>query len=127
MNGESEGELRAQEIRLLTAMQDRDVGVLSRLFDREYVCSSGFGEVWGRDRALQDVTDPDTWLEQLEVEIDRIIPLANAGVVTGRSCVAGRVAGVPISGVYRFTRVWRRTQDEWTILATHTSLARAPE
>lgn len=125
MTGEAEGELRAQEARLLAAMRERDFGVLSRLFDREYVCTSGSGEVWGRNRALQDLADPETSLERLEVELDRVIPLADAGVVTGRSCVVGRAGGVSVSGVYRFTRVWRRAQGEWTILATHTSLARA--
>jgi hypothetical protein len=101
------------------------VAVLSRLFDREYVCTSGSGEVWGRDRALQDLADPEISLERLEVELERVIPLADAGVVTGRSCVVGRAGGAAVSGLYTFTRVWRRVQGEWAILATHTSLARA--
>jgi ketosteroid isomerase-like protein len=117
-----EDELRAQEATLLGAMRAHDLDALSRLLDREYVYTSGSGEVWGRERALQDFQDPTFSLGQLEVELERILPLADAGIVTGRSRVAGTARGVSVSGMYRFTRVWRRVNGEWTILATHTSL-----
>ena len=123
----AEADVRAQEARLLAAMRGRDFAALSRLFDREYVFTSGSGEVWGRERALQDFADPGLSLGTLEVELERIIPLADAAVVTGRSRVAGRAGGVSVSGVYRFTRVWRFASGEWTILATHTSLAQPRE
>ncbi len=54
MTSAAEVELQVQEARLLTAMREHDFGALSRLFDQDYVCTSGSGEVWGRDRALQD-------------------------------------------------------------------------
>jgi ketosteroid isomerase-like protein len=125
MTGTRQHELRAQEATLLDAMQAHDVDTLSRLFDREYVYTSDRGEVWGRERALQDFGDPAFSLGQLEVELERTLQLADAGVVTGRSRVTGTVRGVSVSGVYRFTRVWRRLNGEWTILATHISLVGA--
>jgi hypothetical protein len=127
MTSAPEDELRTQEARLLTAMREHDFGALSRLFDREYVFTSDSGEVWGRERALQDFADPGFSLGQLEVELERIIPLAEAGVVSGRARVAGRAGGVSVSGVYRFARVWRLVRGEWTILATHTSLGQPSE
>jgi len=125
MTGTREDDLRAQEAMLLGAMRAHDLNALSRLFDREYVCTSGSGEVWGRERALQDFEDPAFSLEQLDVEIERILPLVDAGVVTGGSRVVGTARGVSVSGLYKFTRVWRRANGEWTIIATHTSLHRA--
>ena len=121
-----EVELGAQEAKLLTAMRERDLRALSELFDPEYACTSSSGEVWGRERALQDFADSEAGLEQVEVELERIIPLVDAGVVTGRSHLAGRAGGFSVTGVYRFTRVWRRSGGQWTILATHTSRAKAP-
>jgi hypothetical protein len=102
-------------------MREHDLVALSRLFDREYVCTSGSGTVWGRERALRDLGDPGLSLGRLEVELERVICLVDAGVVTGRSRIVGRAGGVSVSGDYRFTRVWRRVKGEWAILATHTS------
>lgn len=126
MSSVTEADLRAQESRLLTAMLQNDATVLSSLFDREYVFTSAGGAVWDRDKALQDFADPTYSVGKLDVELERVIPLTDAGVVVGRSRVAGRVRGVSVSGVYRFTRVWRRNGDRWTILATHTSVAEPP-
>ncbi|MEW6363165.1 MAG: nuclear transport factor 2 family protein [Acidobacteriota bacterium] len=113
--------LLVQERELLSAMRSRDLPTLSRLLAREYVFTSGDGEVWGREHALSDFTRVDFCLTKLDVEVDRIILLRGGAVVTGRSEVDGKVGGRSISGCYRFTRVWKRTGRRWVIVATHTS------
>jgi ketosteroid isomerase-like protein len=121
MTSAPEVELRALEASLLAAMREHDFPALSQLFDHEYVFTSGSGEVWGRERALRDFADPGLSLRHLEVELERIIPLVDAGVVIGRSRVEGAAGGASVSGVYRFTRVWRRVTGKWTVLAVQTS------
>ncbi|MCS6939424.1 MAG: nuclear transport factor 2 family protein [Roseiflexaceae bacterium] len=85
--------------------------------------AAGYG---GREQALQDFSEPGFTPGRIEVELERVIPLVDAGLVTGRSRVAVTVGGASISGVYRFTRVWRRANGEWRILATHTSVEETP-
>ncbi len=126
MSSAVETEVRAQEAQLVTAMLSRDLNRLSDLFDAEYVYTSGGGSTWGRARALQDFADPGLRLDELKVEVERVIPLQNGGVVTGRSRVSGQVAGRSVSGSYRFTRVWRLAEGKWKIVATHTSAAGPP-
>ena len=122
-----ESVLRAQEARLLAAMRTRDLDMLLQIFDPAYVFTSGSGRVWGCEQALQDFRDPGFWLDQLEIVVDRVIPLPGAGVVIGWSRVAGWAGGASVSGQYRFTRVWRFADGKWTILAAHTSPCNFPE
>lgn len=126
MTSVSEAELRAQETRLLTAMRRHDMPVLSALFDPEYAVTSSRGVIWGRERALQDFLDPAFSLREVEIEVERVFPLADAGVVIGRSRISGEAGGGSVSGAYRFTRVWRRAEAAWTILTTHTSRSDPP-
>jgi ketosteroid isomerase-like protein len=119
--GRGDAALRAAEQELLSAVRSRNLARLSRLFAPEYVFTSGSGQTWGRDHALGEFDSPDLCITKLAVEVDKVIQLRDAGVVTGRSHVEGRIGATSISGIYRFTRVWRRSWGRWVIVATHTS------
>jgi ketosteroid isomerase-like protein len=47
--------------------------------------------------------------------------LGDAGLVTGRSEVEGNTGEHKLSGLFRFTHVWRRSGGEWQLVAGHTS------
>jgi ketosteroid isomerase-like protein len=116
-------ELRRQEQALASALRARDVDALSRLLAEDYVFTSAQGETWGRDRAIADLTDPRASVTGIRVEVERVVALGEAGVVTGRAEVQGYIGGHALSGVFRFTHVWRRWGGDWQIVAGHTSPA----
>ncbi len=108
---------------LSSALRARDVDALSRLLAADYVFTSAQGETWGRDRAMADLTDPQLSVALIAVDVDGVVALGEVGVVTGRSEVDGHIGERSISGVFRFTHVWRRREGEWEIVAGHTSPA----
>jgi ketosteroid isomerase-like protein len=118
-----EADVREQERLLASALNARDVGVLSRLFASDYVFTSASGQTWGRDRAIADCADPRLSVERLELDVERVIVLAEAAVVVGRSEVKGSIGDESLSGAFRFTHVWRREDGRWQIVAGHTSQA----
>jgi ketosteroid isomerase-like protein len=118
-----EFELRAQEQVLASALRARDVDALSRLLAKDYVFTSAQGETWGRDRAIADFTDPRGRVAHIRVDVDRVVALGEAAVVTGRSEVKGHIGEHSLSGVFRFTHVWRWWDGDWQIVAGHTSPA----
>jgi ketosteroid isomerase-like protein len=116
-------ELRGQEQVLASALKACDVDALSRLLAATYVFTSAQGETWGRDRAMADLTDPQSSVAQVAVVVERVLPVGEVGVVIGRSMVEGQIGERSVSGVFRFTHVWRRRDDQWEIVAGHTSPA----
>jgi ketosteroid isomerase-like protein len=118
---EVELELREQEQVLAPALEGRDVDALSRLLAPDYVFTSAQGETWRRDRAMADFADPRLRVGHIRVDVDRVIALGEAGLVTGRSEVEGNIGKHSLSGVFRFTHVWRRSGGPWQIVAGHTS------
>lgn len=117
----TEQELRAQEATLTDALRRCDQEVLSRLLAPDYRFTSARGDTWGWGQAVAEMTDPRFEIQDIRVEVEGVVPLHGAGIVTGRSEVDGRIGSQILSGVFRFTHVWRQSGKGWQIVAGHTS------
>lgn len=115
----AEADLRECERRLTTALAAHDIGVLSRIYAPDYVFTSAQGETWGRDRAMEEITDPELIVDRISIEIERID--AATGTVAGRSEVAAHIGPRDLSGVFRFWHTWRKSPDGWQLVAGRTT------
>jgi len=60
----------------------------------------------------------------MEVNDGKIAVAGNTAVVTGVSLVEGHIGESPLSGRYRFMRVWARIGLNWKIIAVATCSAK---
>lgn len=116
----TEGEIRAAEQILVSALVRRDLTVLERLFAPDYVFTSAIGETWSRARALADCADPDCRVAQITVDVETVVCSGETCEATGTSDVSGRTGERDLSGRFRFSHTWRRRKGGWELVAGHT-------
>jgi ketosteroid isomerase-like protein len=91
------------------AQLNGDVTAMDHLLSDDFVGITAFGQVTTKEQQLARVRDRSFLLTQLDlsdIKVKLIGPIV--AVVTSRAEIKGTDNGVPISGAFRYTRVYQR-------------------
>jgi len=106
---------------LLAAILDKNLALLDNLFDEEYIFTSARRESWGKEKALADFRDPGFSIQELSVSELKVTVRHSTAIVTGIAHVEGHEGDNPVTGEYRFTRIWCMSDGDFRVVAAHTS------
>ncbi|MBA3832859.1 MAG: nuclear transport factor 2 family protein [Chthoniobacterales bacterium] len=126
LTGEGVPEIVALEADLRIAQLGADVDALATLISDDLLFTGPDGQLASKIQDLQAhgsghlrfrIHEPE------ELRIRRVGP--DVAVTSLRARLAVEVAGSPVEGIYRYTRVWTREKDNrWRIVAGHVSEVR---
>jgi len=124
---EAEREIRELEAQYNAAVLKADRAFFERVLADEFTHTSHSGKLKTKAQWLSEPqfsesqTDPKpakATYDSYEIDDMAIRIYANTAVVTGRTTPAGRTAkGEPITGQFRFIRVWVRKEGRWQAVA----------
>jgi ketosteroid isomerase-like protein len=112
-------EISECEMRLYAAMRVSDVDELDALISDELLFVGPSGEMVSKAMDLEMHRSGGIQITQLEPREQEMRVLNDAVVATTKVFVAGVFQGNSFASEMRYTRVWRRTESGWKILAGH--------
>jgi ketosteroid isomerase-like protein len=102
-----------------------DVGAMDKLLSDDYIGISMNGEVNNKAQQLDRLRTRSLVLTKIDTSDVKVKLLGRVAIVTSLATVAGTNQGVPLNGMYRYTRVYQRLPNgEWKI--TNFELTRVP-
>jgi ketosteroid isomerase-like protein len=102
-----------------------DVAAMDRLLSDDYVGISMDGEVSTKTQQLDRLRTRSLVLTRIDLSDVKVKLLGQVAIVTSLSDVQGQNEGLPITGRYRYTRVYQRLPSgTWKI--TNFELTRVP-
>jgi ketosteroid isomerase-like protein len=120
-----------QEVRQMienyrTALLQRDIPALEKIWADDYVFVNASGEVLTKEQRLANVKSGQTTLESINEEENITVRVyQNSAVATSRVTIKGQYGGEPISGQYRSTHVWVKGPAGWQLVSNQlTTLGR---
>ena len=121
--GAADSEIVTLEAELRRAQLDADVGVLDRLIADELLFTGPDGRLGTKAEDLAAHGSGVVRFRQHEPEELRVRAVGDAvRVVALQTRLTVEVHGTPVSGTYRYTRVWAREKGgPWRIVAGHVS------
>lgn len=111
------------EERLRQAMLQSDVSALEELIADDLVFTTHTGELLDKQMDLEAYRSNIQKLVLLQGQQQRVQLYDNTAVVTVKMEVAGTFEGEAFVGIYRYTRVWAKSQPQgnWQVVAGHVS------
>jgi ketosteroid isomerase-like protein len=117
-NSKSEQEVRQTIEKYRTALLQRDVATLEKIWADDYVFVNALGEILTKAQRLANVKSGATKLESINKEEDIAVRVyQNSAVATSRVAIKGKYGGQPTSGQYRSTHVWVKGPEGWQLVA----------
>ena len=113
--------LGACEDALRAAQLAGDVPALERLLDDALLFTGPDGQVYGKADDLEAHRLGWVRIGRLVPSEERVRELGAVAVVSVRMDMAGSWKGEAFEGPFRYTRVWRRAEDGWRVVAGHGS------
>lgn len=113
------------EERLARAMRSSDVRVLDELLADDLLFTNHQGLVVSKQEDLDVHRSGLLKLDSLDASDRHIRLLGHVAIVSVRVQLAGRHAGTPFEGGFRFTRVWALVGARWRIVAAQASVVAA--
>lgn len=113
-----EEEIREMEQGLVHAYQAHDTNFLKRVLAEDYLVTDGPGTVSNKEKVLSDHAQGLLQVSAFKFNEMRVQQLSSdSAMVTGQYTWSATYTGHPISGTYRYLRVYVRTNDGWQIKA----------
>jgi ketosteroid isomerase-like protein len=117
-NGKSEKEVREMIEKYRTALLQRDVSALEKIWADDYVFVNASGDVVTKAQRLANVKSGATKLESINKEENIAVRVyQNSAVATSRVAIKGKYGGESTSGQYRSTHVWVKGPEGWQLVA----------
>jgi ketosteroid isomerase-like protein len=117
-NGKSEKEVREMIEKYRTALVQRDVSALEKIWADDYVFVNASGEVVTKAQRLANVKSGATKLESINKEENIAVRVyQNSAVATSRVAIKGKYGGQSTSGQYRSTHVWVKSPTGWQLVS----------
>jgi ketosteroid isomerase-like protein len=117
-NSTSEQEIRQLVEKYRTAILQRDIATLEKIWADDYVFVNAAGDVLTKTERLANVKSGATALDSLNEEENVTVRVyQNSAVVTSRVTLKGQYSGQPISGEYRSTLVWVKGPGGWQLVS----------
>jgi ketosteroid isomerase-like protein len=117
-NSTSEQEVRQTIEKYRTALLQRDVSALEKIWAGDYVFVNASGDVVTKAQRLANVKSGATKLESINKEENIAVRVyQNSAVATSRVAIKGKYGGESTSGQYRSTHVWVKGPEGWQLVA----------
>jgi len=117
-NSTSEQEVRQMINRYRTAILQRDIAVLEKIWADDYVFVNAAGDVLTKRERLSNLKSGATTLDSINQEENVTVRVyQNSAVATSRVTLKGQYSGQPISGEYRSTLVWVKGPEDWQLVS----------
>ena len=120
-----EQEVRQMIQKYRSALLQRDIPVLEKIWADDYVFVNASGEVLTKAQRLSNLKSGATSLDSINEEENITVRVyQNSAVVTSRVTLKGQYSGKQISGQYRSTLVWVKDPAGWQLVSNQlTALA----
>jgi len=124
-NTKSQQEVRKAIEKYRTALLQRDIPALEKIWADDYVFVNASGEILTKVQRLENVKSGATTLDSIKEEEDITVRVyQNSAVATSRVTIKGQYGGQPTSGQYRSTHVWVKGPAGWQLVSNQlTTLA----
>jgi ketosteroid isomerase-like protein len=117
-NSRSEQEVRQTIEKYRTALLQRDLAALEKIWADDYVFVNASGEVLTKAQRLANAKSGATTLDSInEEEKITVRVYQNSAVATSRVMIKGKYSGQPTGGQYRSTHVWVKGPEGWQLVA----------
>lgn len=117
-NSKSEQEVRQTIEKYRTALLQRDIPTLEKIWADDYIFVNASGEVLTKAQRLANVKSGATKLDSInEKENITVRVYQNSAVATSRVTIKGKYSGQPTGGQYRSTHVWVKGPEGWQLVA----------
>ena len=122
---ESEQEVRKAIEKYRTALMQRDIPALEKIWADDYVFVNASGEVLTKAQRLANAKSGATTLDSIKEEENiNVRVYQNSAVATSRVTIKGQYSGQPTTGQYRSTHVWVKGSEGWQLVSNQlTALA----
>ncbi|PYJ41521.1 MAG: hypothetical protein DME80_13670 [Verrucomicrobia bacterium] len=120
-----EQEVRQMIQKYRSALLQRDIPMLEKIWADDYVFVNASGEVLTKAQRLSNLKSGATSLDSINQEENITVRVyQNSAVVTSRVTLKGQYSGKQISGQYRSTLVWVKGPAGWQLVSNQlTALA----
>src|SRR5206468_9597165 len=117
-NSTSEQEVRQMIEKYRTAILQRDIATLEKIWADDYVFVNAAGDVLAKTERLANIKSGATTLDSINEEENVTVRVyQNSAVTTSRVTLKGQYSGQPISGEYRSTLVWVKGSGGWQLVS----------
>jgi ketosteroid isomerase-like protein len=124
-NSKSEQEVRQTIEKYRTALLQRDIATLEKIWADDYVFVNASGEVFTKAQRLANAKSGATRLDSInEGENITVRVYQNSAVATSRVTIKGKYAGRSTSGQYRSTHVWVKGPAGWQLVSNQLTALR---
>jgi uncharacterized protein (TIGR02246 family) len=113
--GSAEQEIRALEAQAIQAAQKNDPSFLEQHATDDYVGITGMGDMVTKSQVVQDMRSGKMRYQSLQPRDMNVRVYGNTAIVNGDSSINLVRDGKPISGDFRYTRVWVKQDGGWKI------------
>ena len=114
----SEQDVRQAMEKYRTAILQRDVGMLEKIWANDYVFVNAGGDVLTKTERLANIKSGATTLDSINQEENVTVRVyQNSAVVISRVTLKGQYSGQPISGEYRSILVWVKGAGGWQLVS----------
>jgi ketosteroid isomerase-like protein len=114
----AEQEVRQMIEKYRSALRQRDIPTLEKIWADDYVFVNAAGDVITKAQRLANLKSGATTLESIKEEENMTVRVyQNSAVGTSRVTVKGQYSGQPVSGQYRSTHVWVKGTAGWQLVS----------
>ena len=85
-----------------------DVATMDKLLSDDYIGISMSGQVYTKAQQLDRMRDKKVVLSRLDFDDMKVKMVGSIAIVTSRVQVEGLNEGLPVKGIFRYTRVYKR-------------------
>ena len=115
-NSKTEKEVRQMLGKYRTALLQRDIATLEKIWADDYVFVNASGDVLTKAQRLANAKSGATTLDSIREEENITVRVyENSAVATSRVTIKGQYSGQPTSGQYRSTHVWVKGSEGWQL------------
>ena len=124
-NTKSDQEVRKAIEKYRTALLQRDIPALEKIWADDYVFVNASGEVLTKAQRIANAKSGATTLDSIKEEENITVRVyQNSAVATSRVTIKGQYSGQPTTGQYRSTHVWVKGSEGWQLVSNQlTALA----
>src|SRR5207248_430936 len=116
-NSKTEKEVRQMIGKYRTALLQRDIATLEKIWADDYVFVNASGDVLTKAQRLANAKSGATTLDSIREEENITVRVyENSAVATSRVTIKGQYSGQPTSGQYRSTHVWVKGSAGWQLV-----------
>lgn len=116
-----QNEIVLLEQRFIEAMKTSHVVALDALIDDSLIFTSHSGQLYTKQDDLSAHRDGHIEIFDIAISEQHITIFDDVAVVSVRKEISGSFFGETLVGIFRYTRVWKKTGENWKVIAAHST------